>query len=84
VPLCRTLACEMQSSDSPSDLTPSNMISHIFGTLYDGQMDMVLTDMVMMAHRWAEIQHIGQCTPGIITHWIDNVATVDNMILCKD
>jgi hypothetical protein len=83
-PYCRTLACVMQSSESPSDLAPSDMSSHIFRTLDDGQMGLVLADLVMMAHRWDESPHVGQCTLGLITHWIEDVAAVDNQIPCRD
>jgi hypothetical protein len=75
---CRTLARVMQSSESPSDLAPSEISSHIFRTLDNGQMGMVLTDFVMMTDRRAEIPHAGQRTPGIITHWIEDVAAFDS------
>jgi hypothetical protein len=38
---CSTLACLMQSSGSSSDSPPSNISSHIFGTLNDGHMRLV-------------------------------------------
>jgi hypothetical protein len=56
-PYCRTLARVMQSSESPNDLLPSDMSSHILRTLDDGQMGLVLEDLVMMAHRWDESPH---------------------------
>jgi hypothetical protein len=33
-----------------------------------------LTDMVMMAGRWEEIPHLGQCTPHLIQHLMEDVA----------
>jgi hypothetical protein len=67
-PCCKTLARVMQRKESPNDVTPSNMSSHIFRTLDDGQMGLVLADLVTMAHRWDGSPQAGQCTPGIITH----------------
>jgi hypothetical protein len=43
-PYCRTLARVMQSSESPSDLAPFDMSSHIFRTLDDGQMGLVFVE----------------------------------------
>jgi hypothetical protein len=56
VPLLQDMARVMQSIESPSGLTHSNTGSHIFGTLDDGLMGLILTDMVLvlMAHLCAE------------------------------
>jgi hypothetical protein len=70
----------MQSNESPCDSTTLDMGSPIFRTLDDGQMGLVLTDLVMMAHKWVEIPHLGQCTPGLITHWIEDVSPIDSWI----
>jgi hypothetical protein len=53
VPLLQDMARVMQSIESPSGLTHSNIGSHIFWTLDDGQMGLILIDMVMVAQRWA-------------------------------
>jgi hypothetical protein len=58
-PYCKTLARVMKSSESPNDLTPSHMSSYIFKTLDNGEMGLVLADLVMMTHKWAEIPHAG-------------------------
>jgi hypothetical protein len=49
VTLFQDLACVMQSSESPSVLTHSDMGSHIFNTLDDGHMGLILTDFSMVA-----------------------------------
>jgi hypothetical protein len=67
-PYCRTLARVMQSSESRTDLAPFDMISRTFKSLDDGHMGLVLADLAMMAHRWAESPQAGQFTSGIITH----------------
>jgi hypothetical protein len=74
----------MQSGESPNDLAPSDMSSHIFRTMDNGHMGLVLTYLVMMAHRWAESPHARKCTPRIISHWIEDVAAVDSQIPCRD
>ena len=33
-----------------------------------------LTDIVMMANRWAESPHLGQCTPHLLQHLIKDIA----------
>jgi hypothetical protein len=33
-----------------------------------------LTDMVTMAGRWVESPHLGQCTPHLIQHLMEDVA----------
>jgi hypothetical protein len=83
-PYCKILARVMQSSESLSDLAPPDMGPHIFKTLNDGHIDLVLTDLVIIAHRWAEIPHARQCTLGFITHWIEDVALVEKWIPCRD
>jgi hypothetical protein len=49
VPLLQDMARVMQSIESPNGLTHSNIGSHIFRTLDDGQMGLILIDMVMVA-----------------------------------
>jgi hypothetical protein len=68
----------------PSDLAPSNMSSHILETLDDGQMGLVLVDLVTMAHRWAGSPQAWQCTPGLITHRIEDVVAVGSQIPRRD
>jgi hypothetical protein len=77
-PYCKNLARVMQSSESPSDLAPSDMSSHILRTLDNGQMGLVLADLVMMAHKWVESPHAGQCTSGLVSHWIEGVVAVES------
>jgi hypothetical protein len=66
-PYCNILAHVMQSDESPTVLAPSKMGSHIFKTLDNGQMGLVLTDLVMMAHKCTKSPHVGQCTPVLFT-----------------
>jgi hypothetical protein len=73
----------MQSSELPSDLAHLDSGSHIFRTLDDGWMGLFLTDLVMLAHRWVGIPHVGHYTPGIITHWMEDVTLVDSWMPCK-
>jgi hypothetical protein len=73
-PYCKTLGHVMQSSESPNDMPRSDMGSHIFETLDDGKMGLVLTYMVMVAHRWAEVTHLGIYTPDPTLHWMEDVA----------
>jgi hypothetical protein len=68
VPLLQDLARVMKSTESTSDLTHSYMGSHIFRTLDDGWMGLILTALVMVAHRWEEIPHPGLYTPEAILH----------------
>jgi hypothetical protein len=81
---CKTLARVMQSNELSSDLPPSDMSSHIFKTLNDGQVGLVLADLVTMAHRWDESPHAGQSNPRLIIHWIEDVAATDNRIPLRD
>jgi hypothetical protein len=46
VPLLQDMARVMQSIESPNGLTHSYIGSHIFRTLDDGQMGLILIDMV--------------------------------------
>jgi hypothetical protein len=65
VPLLQDMARVMQSIESPSGSTHSDTSSHIFWTLDDGQMGLILTDIVMMAHLWAGSPYSGQVHPHI-------------------
>jgi hypothetical protein len=47
-------------------------------------MFLILIDLIMVAHRWAEIPHARQCTPRIIARWIEDVALVDSWMPSKD
>jgi hypothetical protein len=47
-------------------------------------MGLILTDWVMVAHRWDGSPHVGQCIPGIITHWMEDVASMDSWMPCRD
>jgi hypothetical protein len=77
-PYYRTSTPVMQRNESPSDLAPLDMTSHIFKTLDDEQMRLVLADLVMMAHKWVESPYAEKCTRGLISHYIEGVAAVDN------
>jgi hypothetical protein len=77
VPLLQDMAHVMQSVESLDGLTHSDIGSHIFWTLDDVQMGLHLLDMVMVAHRWEKIPHLGHCTLNIILHWMEDVALED-------
>jgi len=38
----------------------------------------------MMTHRWVGSPYVGHCSPGIITHRMEDVASVDSWIPFKD
>jgi hypothetical protein len=60
------------------------MGSHIFKTLYDGQMGLILTDLVMVAHKWEKIPHPRLYTPKAILHWMEGIAQGDDWRTPKD
>jgi hypothetical protein len=73
----------MQNVESLGGLTYSDIGSHIFWTLDDGMMGLILTDMVMMAHLWAGGPYFGLCTHTLPSHLMD-VAIGLAWTTCKD
>jgi hypothetical protein len=41
-------------------------------------------DTVMLEHKWARSPHLGHCTPGIIRHWMEDVALTQDWTPCRD
>jgi hypothetical protein len=74
----------MQRVESFDGLTYSNMGSHIFWSLDDGQMGLQLRDMVMMAHIWAESPYFGQCTHTLLDPLMEDVALGLGWTPCRD
>jgi hypothetical protein len=74
VHLLQYMACVMQSDESLDGLKYLDTSSHIFWTLDDGWMGFILTCMVTMACRWTGSPHLGQCTPHLIHHLMEDVA----------
>jgi hypothetical protein len=84
VPLLHDMSRVMQSFESPSGLTHSNIGSHIFKTLDDGRIGLILIDMVMVAQRWEGSQHPGLYTPRTIMHWMEDIAQGDDWRTHRD
>jgi hypothetical protein len=84
VPLLQDMARVMQSIESPSGLTHSDIGSHIFWTLDDGHMGLFMLDMVMVAQRWVGSPHPGLYTPETIMHWMEDVALGDDWMTHRD
>ena len=74
----------LQSIKLSDGLTHSDIGSHIFWTLDDGSMGLILTDMVMMAHLWTGSPNFGQCTHTLPNHLMEDVALGSDWIACKD
>jgi hypothetical protein len=82
VPLLQDMACVMQSIESLDGLTHSDTGSHIFWTLDDGQMGLILTryghDGTLMGRKpilWTVHPHITQPFDGGRCTWFG----LDNM-----
>jgi hypothetical protein len=62
---------EIESFDG---LTHSYKISHIFCTLDDGHMGLILRDMVAMTHLWAGSPYFGHYTHTLPIHLMEDIA----------